>query len=99
MPLTSRQRRNTIAEFAHNIHLLGLTYEQIALDLGTVAWRIEDIAHLSNCTIEEPWILRNYLIEQAKSRGIKLFPFTALAGDPHDYWFLNTGIIERGIIS
>lgn len=98
MSLTIRQRENTIREFEQNRELLGLSFEHVARDLGTTSDRIKDIAQLQGRSIEEPWILRNYLLSQAQARGVELVPFTALVGDPRDYWFLDTQTIARGVI-
>ena len=98
MSLTARQKEHTIAEFEQNRRTLELSYADIAAALNTTPEHVEAVAHLRGRSIEEPWILRNYLIEQADARNIELVPFTALAGDPRDYWFLDTAFIARGTL-
>ncbi|MCH4838710.1 hypothetical protein LF922_05530 [Bifidobacterium longum] len=36
--------------------------------------------------------------EQSAAQGVELTPFTALRGNPHDYWFLDGDFIDRGEI-
>ncbi|APX71765.1 DUF2316 family protein [Companilactobacillus allii] len=95
MSLTNEQRVSTVREFHENLEISGLTFTQMADDLGTTAKVIEDILNLNVEKIEDPWILRNYLIKKIISLNKEPVPFTALAGDYHDYWFLNSKLIDK----
>lgn len=95
MSLTVEQQENTIEEFKENVALTGLTTEQIALDLHTDTATIERILQLSSRSIEDPWIVKNYLTEKIMELGKEPIPFSALVGDYHDYWFLNAKKIDR----
>lgn len=94
MSLTTAQREATIREFRENMDLLGLTVDEIGADLGADGQTIRRIIDLESGVLEYPWIVRRYLLDKASAAGIRPVPFTALRGDPHDYWFLDDGIID-----
>lgn len=95
MSLTRQQRINTVDEFARAMELLDLSPAQIASDLGTTEQHIDRIVNLRHVALEDPWIVRNYLLEAAARAGVEPVSFTALVGDPRDYWFLDADAIER----
>lgn len=95
MSLTHQQELDTIHEFQENISLTGLSLQQIATDLKTHPKTIEQIIQLRPHSIEEPWILRNYLLEKITEQGKTPIPFTALVGSHHDYYFLNARKIDK----
>lgn len=96
MSLTKQQVAATISEFASAMGQLGVSDEEAASALGTTPGYIRDVANLRARHIEDPWILRNYLIERADEQGSPRPSFSALVGDYHGYWFLNSRRIERG---
>ncbi|PWG59210.1 DUF2316 family protein [Bifidobacterium catulorum] len=96
MSLSMTQRRNTIREFRKNLGLLGLSPEDLAEHFDVDERYINDIIELRSGVLEDPWIIRNYLLGKAKERGVALVPFTALVGDHHDYWFLDGAMIDAG---
>ncbi len=96
MSLTKQQQTATIAEFSENIRLLGQPLTTIATALQTTPETITAIAQLNARHIEDPWILRNYLLQQLQEAGLPHQPFTALTGDYRDYWFLDTARIAKG---
>lgn len=95
MTLTQQQKQNTIREFHDNVVLTGLSMETIAKDLNTTTEKLSKLMSLSVESLEEPWILKNYLIEQIEKQGESPIPFTALVGDYHDYWFLDSSKIDK----
>ena len=96
MSLSTAQKQATRREFAENLRRLNLTPQDIAAALDTTPRRIEDIIALKNVRrLEDAWVIRRYLLERAAQAGIELTPFTALAGDPADYWFLDAARIDR----
>ncbi|MBW3079948.1 DUF2316 family protein [Bifidobacterium saguinibicoloris] len=99
MSLTTAQREATIREFHENLRRLNLTAGEVAEHFGVDASRIETIIDLESGVLEYPWIVRGYLLDEAAARCVTLTPFTALRGDPHDYWFLDGTMIDRGVIS
>lgn len=99
MSLTTTQRTATIKEFKDNMHRLGLTTQQLAQTFNVNPHTIERIINLQSNRLEYPWIIRAYLINQAHQQGIELTPFTALRGDPHDYWFLDNTILDNNTIT
>ncbi|MBL1225735.1 DUF2316 family protein [Enterococcus sp. BWR-S5] len=95
MSLSREQREQTIKEFEKNTAMTELTREQIALDLGTTTEKLERIMQLASGSLEEPWIVRNYLIEKISDLGKEPVPFSALKGDHHMYWFLDAEKIDQ----
>lgn len=96
MSLSTAQKQATRQEFTRNLELLGLTPRDIATNLGTTPERIEDIIALRNVRrLEDAWIVRQYLLDCAARASIELVPFTALVGNPENYWFLNADRIAR----
>lgn len=98
MSLTKEQRESTVRELHQNLALSDLTLDQIAEDLGTTPEMIEEISNLRVDSMEQPWILRNYLLKKIIAVGKEPISFTALVGDYHDYWFLDTKVIDEGRI-
>ncbi|PJM77243.1 DUF2316 family protein [Bifidobacterium felsineum] len=94
MSLTTEQRMATIREFRENMALLGLTAEQIGADFGVSGATVTNIIELKSGVLEYPWIVRRYLLDKAAAANVEPVPFTALRGDPHDYWFLDDRIID-----
>ncbi|EAE6452031.1 DUF2316 family protein, partial [Listeria monocytogenes] len=50
-------------------------------------------------SLNDGWILRNYLLRKVAEVGKTPVPFTALSGDYHGYWFLDGEEIDSGILS
>lgn len=94
MSLTTEQRAATIREFRENMALLGLTAKQIGDDFGVPGLTIERIVDLQSGVLEYPWIVRRHLLDKAAAAGVELVPFSALRGDPHDYWFLDDRVVD-----
>ncbi|MBO1308083.1 DUF2316 family protein [Enterococcus sp. 669A] len=99
MSLTPQQMQDTIQEFQENLALSGLSVEEIARDLHTTDEKIQRILHLQQRALEDPWIVKEYLTEKIEAVGKMPVPFTALAGDYHQYWFLNAGKIDKRKLS
>lgn len=98
MSLTREQRASTIREFAENMDRLGVTADDVAVALGGTPAYAQQVVNLRARNLEDPWVVRNWLLRIAAERGVALLPFTALAGDHHDYWFLDGPYIDRGRI-
>ncbi|MCH9276710.1 DUF2316 family protein [Bifidobacterium amazonense] len=98
MSLSSEQRAATIREFHENMSRLGLTVDGIGKDFGVSGDVVKRIIELKSGVLEYPWIIRGYMLDKAAAQGVELTPFTALRGDPHDYWFLDADLIDRGEI-
>ncbi len=98
MSLTREEQVNTIKEFKANFDLLNKSIEEVANDLNTLPKYISDLVVLRARRIEDPWILRNYLLKELKDNSIDPIPFTTLKGDWHHYWFLDAKYIDNGKI-
>ncbi len=99
MSLNIIERRNTIQEFKKNIKLIGLTTQLIARELEISEQQLIKIINLKCSRFEDPWIVRNYILDYAQEKGVELIPFSKLQGDYHDYFFLDSEYIKKGIIS
>lgn len=98
MSLTREQQENTIAELAENMRRLGVTAGDAAAALGSTPEYADQVVHLHARNLEDPWVVRNWLLALARERGVEPVPFTALVGDYHRYWFLDGAYIDRGRI-
>ncbi len=87
--------QNTKDELQANFELTGLTAEQVAADLHISLTKLDHLMTLTQQSLNDPWILRNYLIEQVEATGQQPVPFTALRGDWHRHWFLNARAIDN----
>ncbi|MFC6171816.1 DUF2316 family protein [Loigolactobacillus jiayinensis] len=95
MSLNPQQVKNTINELQENFNRSGLTKEQVAADLHISLAKLERLFTLTQSSLNDPWILRNYLIEKVQANGQEPVAFTALVGDWHQYWFLNSRAIDQ----
>ncbi len=95
MSLNPLQIQHTKKELRKNFELTGLSKSEIANDLKISEVKLEKIFNLKQRTLEDPWILRNYLLEKVKKTGQQPVPFTALAGDWHRHWFLDSNLIDQ----
>lgn len=99
MSLNQTQIENTIKELRTNFELTGLTKEQVMADLNISALKFDNIMNLDQQALEDPWIMRNYLLKKVVAAGNEPIPFTALRGDYTKYSFLDSKIIDDGKIS
>ncbi|EAC5012502.1 DUF2316 family protein [Listeria monocytogenes] len=99
MTLSKEQIKATKSEFAENLALANLTIAEVAKELNTSEVKIERILNLKQRSLNDGWILRNYLLRKVAEVGKTPVPFTALSGDYHRYWFLDVEEIDSGILS
>ncbi|EAG5589708.1 TPA: DUF2316 family protein [Listeria monocytogenes] len=99
MTLSKEQIKATKSEFAENLALADLTIVEVAKELNTSQVKIERIFNLKQRSLNDGWILRNYLLRKVTEVGKTPVPFTALIGDYHGYWFLDGEEIDSGILS
>ena len=98
MTLTFEEMERTSLELKSNFEKSGLTLEEAAADLKTSPEYIEQLLILNPKRIEDPWILRNYLIEVLNEKSIEITPFTVLVGNSDRVWFLDSEYINNGEI-
>lgn len=94
MSLNPQQMDATRAELAQNFALTGLTKDQVAEDLHISRTKLDHLFSLTQQSLNDPWILRNYLLEKVNEAGKTPVTFTALKGDWHQYWFLDSRTID-----
>lgn len=66
MTLNPHQIKNTQNELQQNFELSGLTREQVASDLHISLTKLNHLFTLTQSSLNDPWILRNYLIDARK---------------------------------
>ncbi|KRO00772.1 DUF2316 family protein [Companilactobacillus kimchiensis] len=95
MSLNAQQMRDTRYELKKNFELTGLSKEQVASDLGISVVKLNRIFELEQNSLNDPFILRDYLLEKVTENDKTPVTFTAMGGDIHKYWFLDYGIVEQ----
>ena len=93
------EQKQTKYELRENFELTDLTLKDIAEQIGATPEYVEQLFELRSHRIEDPWILRNVILNRLEQLGIEPIPFSKLAGDWHDYWFLDGTYIDEGRIS
>lgn len=71
MSLNRAEHAQTAQELQENLSKVAL--EQVAADLGTTPEKVLAVSQLDVDRIEEPWILRNYLIKALGSDSYALY--------------------------
>ena len=94
MSLNPQQRANTKHELQANFELTGLTKKEVASDLHISLFKLNHLFDLTQQSLSDPWILRNYLLEKVEAAGEQPIPFSALDGDWHRHWFLDVDAID-----
>ncbi|USR88216.1 DUF2316 family protein [Lactiplantibacillus pentosus] len=69
MSLNPQQMRATREELQVNFALTGLTKTQVATGLNISVTKLDHLFDLTQQSLEDPWILRNYLIDQVEAAG------------------------------
>ena len=95
MSLTFAQQEATKKELKESMALVNMTAQDIANALLVDEQVVLNVLELKGKAIESPWILKEFLQEEARNQGKEPIAFTALTGDYHHYWFLNSKIIEQ----
>ncbi len=98
MSLSAKQIENTRRELKENLNKAGVEIHDIATDLGTTQEYIMQLLCLEPKRYEDTWILKNYLIDKVREAGKTPTAFTALGGDYHVIWFLDSEYIDGGKI-
>ena len=98
MSLSAKQIDDTRRELRENLDKAGVKIQEAAADLGTTEEYIMQLLRLEPKRLEDTWILKNYLIEKVRKAGKTPTAFTALGGDYHVIWFLNSEYIDGGKI-
>lgn len=98
MSLSAKQRQATTEEFYENIQRLGSSFEEIAIDLETTPQHVKQVITLKTSILEEPWILRDYLLAELAKQEKTAVAFSALLGQAKDDWFLDQEKIQQGTL-
>ena len=94
MSLSAKQIDDTRRELKENLDKSGVKIQDAATDLGTTQEYIMQLLRLEPKRLEDTWILKNYLIDKVRSAGKTPTAFTALGGDYHILWFLDSEYID-----
>mgnify|MGYP002626623789 FL=1 len=96
--LTQQQIEKTKNELEENFKKTNLTIDGIADELKCSPEYLKRVFNLNSLRIEDPWILRNFLIDYLTQNNTEITPFTALVGNCEDYIFLDSTYINNGKI-
>ncbi|WP_172188146.1 DUF2316 family protein [Lentilactobacillus kribbianus] len=99
MSLDATDMQATMNELKANFQLSGLSTEEASADLGISPKEFKSLMALRIDALEDVWILKDYLTEQVINNGEEPVEFSALTGDYHDYWYLNSRTIDDRLIS
>ncbi|CAK1224189.1 DUF2316 family protein [Fructobacillus tropaeoli] len=99
MSLTVAEQVATRAELQKNFTILNWSVDRVATELQTTPEHLQAVLALEPAYIEEPWILKRFLEEKIRLAGREPVPFTALVGNPEDYWFLKQRRIQSGVLA
>ena len=94
MSLSAKQIDDTRRELRENLDKAGVKIHDVATDLGTTQEYIMQLLRLEPKRLEDTWILKNYLIDKVRKAGKTPTAFTALGGDYHIIWFLDSEYID-----
>ena len=98
MSLSAKQMDDTRRELRENLDKAGIEIREAATDLGTTQEYIMQLLRLEPKRLEDTWILKNYLTDKVRKAGKTPTEFTALGGDYHFIWFLDSKYIDGGRI-
>ena len=98
MSLSAKQIDDTRRELRENLDKAGVKIQEVATDLGTTPEYMMQLLQLEPKRLEDTWILKNYLIDKVRKAGKTPTAFTALGGDYHVIWFLDSEYIDGGKI-
>ncbi|MCY3035462.1 MULTISPECIES: DUF2316 family protein [Aerococcus] len=98
MSLTQSQREETKQVLKTAFNKTGLSKQDLADILETSESYLDQVFQLQGQRLEDAWILKNYLNTYLSEHEQESVTFQALAGDYHDYWFLDAKLIERGLL-
>ncbi len=99
MSLNITERKQTIIEFNGNMQIANLTVNDLALHFQVSDSKINAIINLEDSCIENPWIIREYLIARIIETNKILFPFSKMNGSYTSYWFLDKAYISTMAIT
>ncbi|CAK1228291.1 DUF2316 family protein [Fructobacillus evanidus] len=99
MSLTIAEQVATRKELQENFAILNWSLDQVAEALQTTPAHLQAVLALEPAYIEEPWILKCFLEEKIRLAGREPVAFTALVGNPEDYWFLKQRRIQSGVLA
>ena len=98
MSLTREQELATKRELREAMDLVGMDLKAVADALSVSPELVEQALDLRGSVIENPWVLKEYLADQARAKGLVPVSFTALRGNYHDYWFLDAARIDARVM-
>ena len=96
--LTQQQIEKTKNELEENFKKTNLTIDGIADELKCSPEYLKRVFNLNSLRIEDPWILRNFLMDYLTHNNTEITPFAALVGNCEDYIFLDSTYINNGEI-
>lgn len=85
--LTPEQTANTRNELRENHRRLGEAEESVLKDLRISADELHAVLDMNHPNPSNVWMVRDYLEDKLKEKGIPMMPFSRLADHSANRWF------------
>ena len=98
MSLSKEEKEATKEELGLAMQGVNWSSQDLALALSTSIEKVDEALDLASSFMENPWVIKEILADQARLQGKEPVLFSALKGDYRDYWFLDSSIIDERIL-
>lgn len=85
--LTPIEKRNTAKELQENFKRLNTDLETVIADLRISEDELKRVLTMNHPNPSSVWMVRDYLEDKLKERGIKMYPFSRLANHGANKWY------------
>ena len=85
--LTREQTINTRNELQENYRRLGAPEDEVLRDLGISSEELHKVLNMTDPYPGNVWMVRDYLEDKLKEKGIAMMPFTRLADHSANHWY------------
>lgn len=85
--LTSTEMENTANELQENFKRLDMDLETVLADLLISEDEFNRVLTMNCPNPSDVWMVRDYLEDKLKEKGIEMYPFSKLADHKRNKWF------------
>ena len=85
--LTPIEMRNTAKELQENFKRLNEDLETVLSDLKISKVKLEKVLTMNHPDPSDVWMVRDYLEDKLRERGIEMYPFSRLADHKANRWY------------
>lgn len=85
--LTPMQTRNTARELQENFKRLNADLKTVLADIQISEDELNRVLTMNHPNPSYVWMVRDYLEDKLKERGIKMYPFSRLAHHEANKWY------------